>query len=167
MTKFGTPTGAGPGSASVSDGFESVGVPSALRSAFGSGCSRSTSGRALVSSRKRPGELRRRFVPSVGPVAPVFPVFPVAPVGPVAPFDCGEFFLVPSWTPAIGALISGSLIWSAGVPGGTSTVVTISWPPTSVTVIVRSSATAGQVATAKPATNRASVSPERKIFRLI
>ena len=96
------------------------------------------------------------------------PVPPVVPVGPVVPSDFGAgVFLVPSRTPAIGALISGSWIWLAGVPGGTSTVVTISCPPTRVIVMVRSSATAGQVAAANPPTNRASVIAERKIFRLI
>jgi hypothetical protein len=50
--------------------------------------------------------------------------------------------------PTIGKLTAGSLIWSSGVPAGTSTVSVSCAPPRSVTVTVRFSAEAGTAASA-------------------
>ena len=46
-------------------------------------------------------------------------------------------------------------------------MVTTSWPPTRVIVIVRSSASAGKAAKLKPATKSVTVSTPKRIFRVI
>jgi hypothetical protein len=64
---------------------------------------------------------------------------------------------VMSCTLTIGSVIPGIVIWSSGVPGGTSTL-TVTWAPlSSVTSSVRWSAEAGTVATPKPTRNRPAV----------
>ena len=73
----------------------------------------------------------------------------------------GVGFGVISVTPTIGVETPGKVIWSAGVPGGTSSVTVIVWPPSSVTTNVRGSADAGSTAAPKPAENDARGQPAR------
>src|SRR3954452_11749344 len=60
-----------------------------------------------------------------------------------------------SETEAIGVVMPGILIWSIGVPGGTSTVTVSVWPVTSVTSSVRCSADAGMTEAPTPAAKTA------------
>jgi hypothetical protein len=71
-----------------------------------------------------------------------------------------------SWTPTIGAVTPGILIWSTGVPGGTSTVTVTCAPPRSVTSSVRCSADAGMVAAPKPARSNPAVANPMSSLRL-
>ena len=157
MTKFGTPTGAGPGRPSVSVGLSLVGAPSGVRMSPGLVFLRFRSGFAgSFSSRNSPGADCSSFLGlSCGSFLSASPAGSFAFGGP------------PSSTFFTRALISGSWIASGGVPGGTSTVVTTSWPPSSVIVMTRSSARAGNEATPKPATSRARVAAPKRIFLVI
>ena len=67
-------------------------------------------------------------------------------------------------TATIGSETFGILIWSSGVPGGTSTVTTIFWPPSRVTTSVRFWAEAGKTAKPSPAAKAASVASISRSF---
>src|SRR3954447_13588653 len=166
MKKFGTPIGAGPGRASEKVGLAGVGTPSvaragalalALRTVPEESCSTvlpapSTSGRAL-----------RLVLPDCfwgfcccwlwdWPWSAGCGASGVACAGCwsgwVWTWTCAGGVLgcegaVTSWTLTIPPLTPGILIWSTGVPGGTSTVTVTFWPVASVTTSVRWSADAG------------------------
>ena len=156
MTKLGTPTGAGPGRPSVNVGLSRVGDPSGRRIAPGFVRLRFFGVAGSPSSRNSPGD-------APGSVSGLSAVSSPPLLGAGALGETGP----PSSTFWIGALSAGSWIASGGVPGGTSTVVTTSWPPTRVMVIVRSSASAGNDARLKPATKMVTVSTPKRIFRVI
>jgi hypothetical protein len=63
---------------------------------------------------------------------------------------------------------AGREIWSSGTPGGASTCTVTVWPPSKVTVMVRSSADAGKTAAPNPAVKApADTSPMRSLRRLM
>src|SRR4051794_10582041 len=106
------------------------------------------------------------LVPVSAGAAGASPV-PVA-AGGVEPVSAGAGAGASCVTLSTGVETPGSGIWSAGVSAGASTWTVTVWPPTSVTVMVRSWAEAGKTAAPKPAVNApAETSPMRSLRRLM
>src|SRR3954454_23069611 len=190
MKKFGTPIGAGPGRASEKVGLAGVGTPSvasagalalALRTVPEESCSTvlpapSTSGRAL-----------RLALPDCfwgfcccwlwdWPWSAGCGASGVACAGCwsgwVWTWTCAGGVLgcegaVTSWTLTIPPLTPGILIWSTGVPGGTSTVTVTFWPVASVTTSVRWSADAGITTAPTPTETAATARAPVRSLRLV
>lgn len=156
MKKFGTPIGAGPGSANEKVGFAAVGTPGPVGPVGGLGeC-----------------EVVVEVLVPVGPLEPLLPLGPLGPLEPCfeaeprflpVPLFGGGFVVVlvvedgavgplePLGTVTEGVVLEvgaheavafctgptpAGIICEAGVPGGTLTLKDSVWPVTSVTVTV-------------------------------
>ncbi len=185
MKKFGTPIGAGPGSASEKPGLSGVGWPSTRRSCASRRARRLAlgDGSAPVPVPAGSGRARRFFLPVVCCSAWPSPLGASGSVGcaccsgavwgGVAAGGAGAGAGCGAGPPSsrmemIGRVMPGIGILSSAVPGGTSTCTRISWPPRRVTTSVRGSAAAGYTAAPKPAEKVPATSrPVVSFFRFV
>src|SRR3954447_25299249 len=161
MKKFGTPIGAGPGSASEKVGSAAVGAPSGLCLAP-----------FLPTSAAPVAALTAPATSSLEPLTFSLALCLASPVAFLAASSglaaaavgavgaaAGAGYCGAGWSPlgvvsvvvvaggtseteTMGGVIPGIVIWSIGVPGGTSTVTVTVWRPRRVTTSVRCSADA-------------------------
>src|SRR5919198_4598278 len=176
MKKFGTPIGAGPGEASHSVGVDGGGWPSGP--GVGSCVGASAEPLPLESLLLEPSLESELLDEDPDPEPELsdpdegcdgfWPLLGLTWTWTGAWFCCVGCGCagVMSWTATIGVVTPGILIWSTGVPGGTSTVTVICCPPSSVTSSVRCSADAGIVAAPKPARNNPAVANPMSSLRL-
>src|SRR4051794_39647476 len=182
MKKFGTPIGAGPGRARLKVGSAAVGAPPGVRGFLSTLAAPVASLTAPATASLEPSTLSlalRLALPVVSWAdccgelsvevagAGAFGFWAGSCAGgagwlPEPPSGGGGVVGVggTSETEAIGVVIPGILIWSIGVPGGTSTVTVSVWPVMRVTSSVRCSAEAGKTDAPIPAPKTAqAISP--------